>query len=81
MTEQDKEDFFQSKRIFAEAMVNLLESHGRESVRKNLGELFADQTLKLFPTKFTKENLYKTIIDMKRDELVYRDDSLNNLRK
>ncbi|MEM7552304.1 MAG: hypothetical protein AAF363_21645 [Bacteroidota bacterium] len=79
MTEQDKIDFFHSKRIYAEAMVHLLEAEGTASVHKRLGELFAQETLKFFSANFTRDELYNTIMAMERDDLVYRDESLNNL--
>ena len=74
MTQQDKIDFFHSKRIFAEAMVNLLENEGTASVNRSLGELFAEDTLKLFSADFTKDELYDTIMAIRKDELIYRKD-------
>lgn len=74
MTQQDKEDFHQAKRIYAEAMVRLFESEGRASVHRSLKELFADETLKLFSSDYSKDELYRIIMGIKRDELKYRKD-------
>lgn len=79
MSDQASEDFYQAKRIYAESLVNILETHGGESARKNLAELFSDMTLFLFPKELTKENLYETIINLKRSQIVYRDEKLNSL--
>lgn len=79
MTDHDSEDFYHAKRIYAESLVSILETHGIESVRKNLEELFSDMTMFLFPKELTKENLYETVINLKRSEIVYRDEKLNSL--
>ena len=79
MIDQDKEDFYQAKRIFAESIVNIFENHGGDSARKNLEELFSSITMHLFPKELTKENLYDTIVGLKRSEIVYRDENINNL--
>ncbi|GMN12112.1 hypothetical protein MTsPCn9_34510 [Croceitalea sp. MTPC9] len=71
LTENERSFNF-SKRMFAEAIKRDFEKNGHRSARKNLEELFEDSTLKLFPKKLTKENLYSTVMNLKISEVKYR---------
>jgi len=74
MTEQDKIDWHDVKRIYVGMMVSVLENDGLEAVHKKLGELFEEETLKLFSANMTKEELKSTIMAMKREKVIYRKD-------
>lgn len=77
MGQLEQDDFYQSKRIYAEAMVELLDREGGDTAKKRLAELFADETLSLFPEKLDRHSLYFTIINLTKEQMLYRDSKLN----
>jgi hypothetical protein len=75
---QEEEDFYQAKRIYANAVCTILERAGAEAAKRELEKAFADATLEGFPDGLTKDNIYDTIMGMGRSEIVYREEKYNN---
>lgn len=77
----EEESFSHGVRIYTETLINTLETKGEMAAKVRLRETFGDETLKLFPENLTKENLSKTLMGLKQDKVVYREEKYNDKQK
>ena len=68
----EDQDFYHSKRFFAEAVVLTFKKRGETKVRECLGNLFEDETIMLFPKVFAEESLCQSILSLKQEEIKYK---------
>ena len=77
----EEDSFSHGIRIYTEGLLHRFETEGEETVKKELEDFFGDKTLALFPDDLTKENLEKTLMSLKYDEVIYRDEKYNKKRR
>lgn len=65
-------EFYQSKRLFSLAFVNILNKMGSEYTRDKLKLIFEESTFSLFPDVLTEKNLETTIHNFKTEDVIFR---------
>jgi len=71
-TSLGSKEFFQSKRLFSLALVNMLNKMGSEYTKDKLKVIFEESTFSLFPNVLTEKNLEITIQNFKNEDVKFK---------
>lgn len=66
------EEFFESKRLFSLAFVEILKKKGAAYTRDELKSTFKESTFLLFPIVLTADNLNYTVMNFKPEDVKFK---------
>jgi len=71
-TSLGSKEFYQSKRLFSLAFVNMLNKMGPDYTRDKLKVVFEESTFSNFPEMLTEQNLEITIHNLKSEDVKFK---------